>query len=790
MKTSQTLLALAIATILGSQPVRAQTKPAEQTIPGELEEIQVIARKQTESIQDVPIAISAITAAQVESAGIRDVGDLTVLVPSLVVTTNSNPFNTSYRIRRIGNEGNIPDFEPDTGLFIDGAYRSRSGTGLGDLADIEQIEVLRGPQSTLYGRNVTAGAISVRTAMPSQTFGVLGEVTGGNDGLMGLRGYVTGGLTDSLAARVSLTGSKRDTTDKNLIGKDSNDLDQYSVRGQLLFTPNDAWQVRLIASHTERDFKPALADMFYGPRVTRLVNTVTANPAALHIGLTDGVINADAQPILDNDPDNRRVQALAPLKFEQKASDVIASIEYHADNYTLTSISSYDTYDVTQRWNDAGQTGLDLVNYRDFQNGDTFSQELRINSKIGDSVTWLAGVFYYDNNFQRGDKDHHEFVLGQAIDEAGVVAALGAGRPPVPALGLPGDTGDFYEIADSHSYGAFGQSTWDATDRLSLTLGLRYTYEDKDVSLKNTPFTTAPGPLAAVSLPVSTLTPAGASFALDDHWDAVTGTANAVYHFTDATMGYATVATGFKGGGYNGGFGNTPIAKRPFKSEDVVSYEIGAKTEIANRVRLNAAAFWSDYTDFQSASFIGLQFLVNNAERVRVKGVEADMTARVSSDFTVDVSATYAQATYEKYTLGSCYTGRVPDDPVTGGCDLSGDTLPFAPKLTATAGVQWEHEFNFGRLFSRLDGSWVGDHNVTSELDPNHGEQDGYGLLNARLGWGQGTWEVAGWVRNLTDKTYIVQTAQSNLFANLQDGTYQSYLGAERTYGITIRAKY
>ena len=138
------------------------------------------------------MAVSAVTAEQLQAAGIRDVADLTVVAPSLVVTSNSNPFNTSYRIRRIGNEGNIPDFEPDTGLFIDGAYRSRSGLGLGDLADIEQIEVLRGPQSTLQGRNVTAGAISVRTALPSQTFGAMGELTAGNDALMGVRSYRDG----------------------------------------------------------------------------------------------------------------------------------------------------------------------------------------------------------------------------------------------------------------------------------------------------------------------------------------------------------------------------------------------------------------------------------------------------------------------------------------------------------------------------------------------------------------------------------------------------------------------
>jgi len=789
MKTSHKVLTLALAAAASLQDVHAQTTEIV------LEEIQVMARKQTESMQEVPVAIAAVTAEQMSAAGIRDVGDLTVLVPSLVVTSNSNPFNTSYRIRRIGNEGNIPDFEPDTGLFVDGAYRSRSGLGLGDLADIEQIEVLRGPQSTLYGRNVTAGAISVMTARPSQIFGMQGELTAGNDALTGFRGFVTGGLTDSLSARLSVTGTRRDPIADNLIGEDSDDLNQYSVRAQLLFEPTDALSVRVIGSHTDRDMKPLLADMFYGPGVRALVNAVVANPAALGAAdgpaLANGIINSDAQPILNNDPLDRQVQALAPLGFVQRSDEGIVSMQYDLGAVTLTSITSYDRYEIAQSWNDAGQTGLDLVSYRDFQTGDTLSQELRLSSQASDRVRWLGGLYFYDNSFERGDEDRHEFVLGQAIDELGVAAGLASpALPDVPVFGLPGDTGDFHEISDSRSYGAFAQSTWDATERLALTLGVRYTLEEKEVSLVNTPFTTAPGPLAALSLPVRTLTPAASSFALDDSWDAVTGTFSTVYSFTPDVMMYASAATGFKGGGYNGGFGNTPLAKRPFDSEEVTSYELGIKSDIGERVRLNATAFLSDYQDFQSASFVGLQFLVNNAEKVRVQGLEADLTARLSEGFTLDLSATYAEATYERYTQGSCYTGRTPDDPITGGCDLSGQALPFAPKLTATAGLQWEHSFNAGSLFSRLDGSWVGEQNVTSELDPNHGKQDAYGLLNFRLGWSRDKWEVSGWVRNLTDETYVTQTAQSNLFASLQDGTYQNYLGAQRAYGITLLARY
>ncbi|HEY5761498.1 MAG TPA: TonB-dependent receptor plug domain-containing protein, partial [Steroidobacter sp.] len=435
MRTSRSLLTFAIAAAaVNTSPVHADPDTSA------LEEIVVMARKQTEAIQDVPLSVSAVTAEQLTSAGIRDVGDLTVIVPSLIVTSNSNPFNTSYRIRRIGNEGNIPDFEPDTGLFIDGAYRSRSGLGLGDLADIEQIEVLRGPQSTLYGRNVTAGAISVATAKPSQTFGAMAETTAGNDNLLGVRGYVTGGLTETVSARLSASGTWRDTMAKNLIGGDSDDQDQYSVRGQVLFEPFDSLSVRLIGAHTRRDMKPALADMFYGPGVSALVNAVVANPAALGAAdgpaLANGVINSNARPILDNDPVNREVQALAPLTFEQDSDDIIASIEYRTDTMTVTSISSYDRYDVVQRWNDAGQTGLDLVNYRDTQYGATFSQELRVSANPSDSFNWLGGVYYYDNSFERGDKDEPEFELGQAIDELGVAAGIASPTlPDVPVFG-------------------------------------------------------------------------------------------------------------------------------------------------------------------------------------------------------------------------------------------------------------------------------------------------------------------------------------------------------------------
>lgn len=797
MRTTHKLLALAISALaVHATEALAEKSPA-------LEEVVVSARKQSELIQDVPVAVSAVTADQIAAAGVRDIADLSTLVPSLAVTSNSNPFTSSFKIRRIGNEGNIPDFEPDTGLFIDGAFRSRSGLGLGDLVDIDRIEVLRGPQSTLYGKNVTAGVVSVTTAEPSHTFGAMGEATAGNDGLVSLRGYVNGGLTDKISGRLSLSGTQRDTIQKNLIGPDSQDMDQYAVRGQLLFEPTDDLRVRLIGAHSERDMNPQMADMYYGRSLTALVNAAATRPAAMRAigrGFVDGVINSNAAPILDNDPSNRKMQAYDALTFKQEADDFIGSVEWHADSFTLNSITSYDTYDTVQDWKDAGQTGLDIVDYRDRQRGDTFSQEFRIDSTIGEDITWQSGVFYYTNDFRRGDKGRNEFTLGQAADEVGAAASTVLFAPTHPAfglpvLGLPGDTGNYYEDADSESIGLFGQSTWSATDDLAFTLGLRYTHESKDVSLTNSSSTglqgrLPAGVLAALPVLVNQLTSASRSFEADDSWSAVTGTFNTEYHINADVMLYGTIATGFKGGGFNGGFGNTTLERRPFDEERVINFEAGAKADLDGRTRANVAVFHTEYRDYQAASFIGLQFLVNNAEQVNVDGIEVDITSKLTNDLTVDVSATYAHAEYDEYTQGSCYTGATVTNPVTGGCDLSGEQLPFAPDLTATAGLTWEHQFGPGSLYSRFDASWTGDQNVTTELDPNHGEQGGYALMNFRLGWKQDKWDVSGWVRNLADKTYYIQKAQTGVFASLRDGSYQSYLNEPQSFGVTVRVKY
>ncbi len=765
----------------------------------EIERIQVVARKKLEWIQDVPLPVTAITHQRMKSFGIRDIADLPALIPSLKVTSNANPFTASFKIRRVGNEGNIPDFEPIVALFVDGAYRPRSGLGLGDLVDIERIEVLRGPQSTLYGKNVSAGVVSVITAKPTAESISFAELTTGSDDLIAFKGYGNGALNYDVNGRISVSATKQNSRDINLIGTDSNNLNQHSIRGQLLITPYNNLQVRVIAAYVNRDMLPAQAGMFYGERLVELTNQVVANPQSFidnGQGLIDGVINPSAQFILDNNPSNRIGQAFDTLSFKQRAHELITDIQFDADKFTVHSITSFDQYNFIQSWRDAAQLGLDVLNYRDRQAAKSYSQEFRLEHKIGADIDAVSGLFYYQSDFRRGDHNHAEFTLGSAADEVG--AALGYLLLPadnsnlgLPILGLPGDTGNYHQVAKSYSSGIFSQASWQYSDAVSLTLGIRFIDETKQVSLENHSTTNMPEHLVS-QLPVlvDRLTSPQRSFVGKDSWQALTGNFTAKYRLDVDTMYYATVASGFKGGGFNGGFGNTPAEKRPFEPERVLNYELGIKSNVLNDSSLNVSAFQTEYSNYQAASFIGLQWLVNNAEQVNIRGVEAEFHAPINGNFTADIAASYVIAKYARYTQGSCYTNRLPTDEVTGGCDLSDDTLPYAPRLNVSFAGRWQQDLSFASVYANLGIHWQSKQNVTGELDPKHGVEPSYAVTNVRLGLKRHNWEFALWSRNIANKTYNIHKSQSNLFASLRDGTYQSYLGEARAIGISLSAQF
>lgn len=730
------------AAIVASVSGYALTANADEKLV--LEEVVVTASKRAENLQDVSVSVSAVGADYMQDAGISDMVDIAQHVPALTVTTNSSPWNTSFRIRRIGHEGNILTFEPDTGLFIDGAFRSRSSLGLGDLVDVERIEVLKGPQSTLYGKNVTAGVIGVTTAAPSQEFQAMAEVSLGEDGYSNVKGYVSGGLTDTVSGRVSLSSSRRDGLIENVsFGRDPDSLDSQSLRGQLLFEPSDDLSIRLIGGAVKRDMTAQSGDVGWGPTM-------------------QGVFAALGKPAQDVVAGNRKVeQPRGADRFNQDSYEFTAIVNYDIDDLTLTSITSYDTYDVARDSQNVTVSPLNIIQFVDTSEGYSYSQELRLSSPGGETVDWLTGLFYYHNNFTRGDGTHSDFVLG---DDIGNLGSLLFG---VPALGLPGDTGDMYNEQDTDTYGIFVSATWNLSDTWSVSGGLRYGYEEKDAEMRSS--NNAANTYGANV--VSGLAPNGFVYEPSDDWSAVTGNLSSEYHITDDIMVYASYARGFKSGGYNLGFGSDPAEVRPFDEEKVDAYELGWKTHLfEDRLQFNGAMFHTEYNDFQSAAFLGLSFLVTNVDMVTVDGIEFDGIYLINDALTLNYSASYAKAQYDKFEQRP---------------ELEGADLPFAPRWKASAGLQYEKPLASGDFYARVDISWVDDSNVDSNLDPRN-EQNDYAYGNLKLGWRNDSLDVSVWGKNVTDQDWMNQAAPASVLSALA-GDQQAFMNAPRAYGATVR---
>ena len=730
---------------------------------GTIERVVVTAQKRAQSQQDVPIAISALTADALTNAGVQDMFDVARLVPSLGVQQNLSPLHTQFRIRGVGNLGNIPYFEPAVAYFVDGAFRARSGLALGDLVDIDRIEVLRGPQSTLYGKNSSAGVVAVYTQEPGDVLSLTGEFKAGNvegssdAATWQAKAAISGPVSDSI--RLGLSGSYFDQDflfDNLFTGDGSNETSRHGVRGQMTAQVSDAFKLRLIVGHREIfDSKGAGdGDFFFG-----------AVPAAINAAF--GVTCPD------NDPENRRVcrNFAGDATLDATEATLIGTFEF-AGGYELTSLTSWDEYEMKKEL-DADQLNVYLFDLNDRQAGDAMQQELRIASPTGGAIDWLGGAFYYQSEFERG---------GRKGRDSSWWARRARFVPLVPGIpfGQPGDAGSLLSATETGYFGVFSQATWHAGDRFSVTAGGRWQTESKDTSVRHTVNHATP------SIVTVALLPATVDADLSRDTDAFTWSVTPQYYFTEDVMVFVTASHGFKSGGFDGNWGRTLAAQREFKDEEVDHYEAGLKSMLLDRrLQLNLAAFYSDFTDYQEAGFVSLQFLVTNAPKVSVKGLELDLVAKPGESWTVELGATYAKAEFDDFESGACYPGRAPN-PATGGCDLTGETLANAPELKTHAALQYERSTSFGSLYARTDWTWTDEYFTNSNHDPRQ-VQPSFSLLDARVGVRFGQWDVSIWGENLFDEAYVMQSLVSNLFAG--DPAFQAFLGLGRSYGITARVR-
>jgi iron complex outermembrane receptor protein len=794
-----------------------------------LTEIIVTAQKREQNIQDVPISVIALSAQQLKDGGVTDIKNLQALTPGLTVTSTTSENVTTARIRGIGTVGDNPGLESSVGIVIDGVYRPRNGVGFGDLGEIEQIEILEGPQGELFGKNNDAGVISIVTKRPSTTFGVTAEATGGNYNDREFNASVTGPLGAISAGRFYAGYQKRDgflNINTGLGPNSDNRSDSrnmYTMRGQFLVTPSDAVSFLVIGDYSRRNESCCSAVQVADGPFAGIANALASVPA---LGGRTGAL-AEASPPLS--PLNRQAYANQPQPQRIRDMGISGQLDWDLGFAKFTSITAWRDNSITSG-NDVDYTGIDILqqpgnqgNLTDFKQA---SEELRLAGKSG-PLDWLVGGFFSSEILT----SNTAIYAGNAWDLyiSGLASASVGANPPNFLL-IPGFTGqppgrtfipgvsgeqDFYHQT-SKSYAFFTNETYNIAQGLDLTAGLRYTSEKKTANSNYVNpdggsgcgrlLTSAAALLPPTSPEYQFLLGYGCATLFNPFFSGkstnqslsegnVSGTVKLSYRFTDDVMAYVSWANGYKAGGFNlarvtaaaGPEGAlTPNLDTEFPRETVQSYEIGIKSLLANRtVRLNASVFDQKYTNFQLNTYTGIQFVVSSIRKVESKGAEFDASwATPLSGLSLSAGVTYA------FTNITDFGGSLPLFAPNLATSLTrlNDRLSFAPLWSGVAGATYVVPISSSLEFhANVNEKYNSSYNTGSDLDPRK-LQGGYGLVNARLGLGQpdGKWTVEIWGTNLANKGYY----QVAFDAPIQYNQVDAFLADPRTFGITARTKF
>ena len=847
MKKSLILSVSAIGIIVGAEPAFAQIQD---------DEVIVTATRRAESIQDIPIAVTAILPEDLEKQGVVNVQNLGSVAPSFAVSNAQTASGSVVlRIRGVGTTSNNIGFESAVGIFIDGAYQSRPGIALSEFVDVERVEVLRGPQGTLFGRNTSAGALNITNVRPDlNEAGGFINATYGNYDLMNLQGAVNIPLAEGkVAAR--LTGAIRerdgyvDVLDRNgvQIGE-SNGVSQYYLRGQIGFEGEENWKGRVVVDHAYNDSQccNAVELLRSGVETGRLF-------AAVGLGLTGGM----AAPNRATDPnDTDTMQAALDDRISTSSqvtnpsmdqTGVVAELEYAlSDSTDAIYIGSYREWNSTNEY-DSAFSGLDLFNVVPGSPGgtqiNTMTHELRFQGNaLDDRLSWLVGGYYADEDIQQTAN----FELGADYDRfagallAGAIAGTG-NNPfilgPTPYTTFTGinpagaSAGNSY-AQDSKSWSIFTHNTFDVTDKLDLTIGLRYSDESKDGSFSqanvnnpvclatpaqlsganpngmvrallaggltpaqagtigNTAFVLGCFPFVApADLPLAAALPLPRSYSDTFKDDELIYTGKLGYKFNNDVSTYASFTHGYKAGGFN--LDSTAAvggADPRFDSELVDAYEIGLKSKLFdNMLTLNVAAFYQDFKNFQVLEFTGAQFRTFNVAKAQTKGVEIESVLRPTDNITLNGGLTLLDAKYPDDCAGS-----VTFENVTRLC---GNALTNAPKTVGIIGATYDGELGGDYTFF-LNGSlrYESNRRTSTQARLANGNllpfdiQEANTKINLRAGIGNEAhgWGLEAWSTNITDES----TRGVTFGTTLRSGSRSAFVQDPRFYGVTARKNF
>ena len=740
--------------------------------------ILVTARHREEAAQDIPIALSVVKAETLEKTGDFTLGQIQHEIPSLQVV-NTNPRNTNITIRGLGANSSlaVDGLEYGVGFYLDGVYYARPGQSQFDLIDLSQIEVLRGPQGTLFGKNTTAGAINVTSRLPSFEPELTGEASLGNYNYAQIR--VTGSaplIADKAALRLSVSDTHRDGFLTNLWDNSkAQNYDNFSIRGQLLITPNPRLSIRLIGDYSNQR-QHYILTQFDG------YFTSFANGAHINNNIYDRAARVGyALPTYGVFA--RLGNSNSPFQANMKSFGGSGEIDYDLDFARLTSITAYRKWDWWPH-NDVDGTPFAINLQGQQQNFQRqFSQELRIASNGHHFIDYQAGLYYF-----------WQTVPGYGANQYGPDFGTWTGLPPGLSAALANAEADSYSVANTHSYAAFGQADVHLTDNLTFTGGLRFTHEDKKGQFVRWQNAASVAQLAA--LPGGNNGPTAAQFALSPlsfggqtHNNAVSGLATVSYKVARDVLIYGTYSHGSKSGGLNITAGG--VLQPVVNPEKVDNFELGLKSQFLNRtVTLNAAAFLTDVSQFQAnisqtINNITIQYIAN-IPKVRSKGIEADAAWAPSEWVSLGGSLAYTDAKYVRYANAPIAPENFNLTAALGGAqDLSGVALPGVSKFAFTLSADLAQPVSDGlEVYAHADYLHRSSFNSTP-TNSVYGIVPAYGLLNARLGLrtANGRYDFALWAKNLADTRYYVSRSPVNY------GLITAVSGDPRTFGATVRVK-
>jgi len=711
----KTLLATFVAMFAAGATTQGAMAQTEQWL---LEEIVVTAEKRSASIQEVPISITAFSGDELVTSGIDDSRDLEMVTPGLVFTNNAGVGIVS--IRGIGSPfAQGPGFDPSSSVYVDGVYQSRFTSSVLGLMDLERVEVLKGPQGTLYGRNSVGGAVNYISQAPSTEFGGDVSIQVGNYNLREAKLRMDIPIAEDLLFRGALMNVDRDGFTTNLgNGSDLEEEDSFAGRMSLHYIPSDSFEAIMHASFSDR--------------------SGAVNPGKKHLFIDPDGPLAAAESL--DDPRTVRTDQVHHSSSESQSASL--TLKWDLGSTKLTSISAYIDQTVGPYASDFDVTELPIVHIGTLGRSDnglgfdtqSFSQEFLLASQGDSKLEWLTGIYYL-----------HENAFGQS------------------GTHLPGIDFHIQNFATNitDAYAAFGHVVYSLSDELRLSLGLRYSYEEKDFTHE---------------VHINSSNVAGPRNRTVD-WNSWTPKISIDYSFNDDLMGYLSASRGFKSGGFNA-FGG--IDDPVVDPEYLDAIEIGLKTTLMDgRMVLNGSIFDYDFSDMQVITVdtsAGIAGAYRNAGEAEIRGMEIELSALLSQGFQLDVGLSWLDAEFVDFE--------------TGGTNLRGNKVPNSPEFTANVGVKYSQSIGSWGNVQMVADYYYSDEIFNNEFNDVSWTAGSYDLLNLRLTLepNSGSWQFALFGKNVTDE--LVLELPYNFPAFLGDDALLAHLGPPRTYGAEFTYKF